>query len=73
MSRREAWKDVDVQCPFYRRSTERQIVCEGLTEKGNLTQSFRRMKDKEKHMGVYCCGRYRECRLYRMLMDKYHE
>ena len=69
--------DADVKCPFFNKSDEISISCEGVdngmitknifrTEQGN----FLRQKKKE-YSDRYCKGDYKNCRLYQMLDEKY--
>ncbi len=62
----------DVQCPFYRCDDgQRRIVCEGFVEDSSFTQSYRFNHLYKKQMELFCCAHYKNCEVYRMLMEKY--
>lgn len=65
----------DVQCPFYQYDDgRRRITCEGILDKGILTLTFRTRNDFETQIGKFCCRYYKNCEIYRMLMEnKYDE
>lgn len=70
------WTEADVKCPFYvSDSRERaSICCEGFTEEARLTSSFKSIRARERHMGVYCVENYERCPLYRLTYgSKYAE
>ena len=65
-----SFKQVDVQCPFYKSDDGKQkIVCEGFGNALNLTQSYTYKAEYERQMEVFCCRSYRKCEVYRLLMD----
>ena len=62
--------DVNVQCPFYLYDDGRnQICCEGLVKGSNLTQRYRKRCDMRQQMDIFCCDYYKNCEVYRMLME----
>lgn len=74
-----SYGDADVKCPFYNKSDDISISCEGVcgcsvnktvfrTDQGN----FLRQKKKE-YMDKFCKGDFESCRLYQMLEGKYEE
>ena len=67
----------DAQCPFFISSVgdqKRRITCEGIVDKSVLAWIFKRKKDFEKQLNVFCCEHYKKCEVYRMLMEyKYDE
>lgn len=68
-----SYRQVLVQCPFYRKDVpaRRQISCEGLVDKSSLSLNYQSKVDYEKQMEIFCCNRYINCEVYRMLMSKY--
>lgn len=69
-----SYKQIEVQCPFYKYDHARRITCEGLVDRSNLTLSYQNIKDYELQMNVFCCEHYKKCEVYRMLMEaKYEE
>lgn len=66
----------DVQCPFYKFDVggqKRRIVCEGIVDKSTLELRFCRKRDYDTQLNVFCCEHYKNCEVYRMLMEKYEE
>ena len=67
---------VDAQCPFYRYDDHqaKRIVCEGIVDQSSLALNYHRKKDYETQLGVFCCEHFKNCEVYRMLMEaKYDE
>lgn len=62
-------EDPYIQCPFYHKEAYNTIVCEGLYDKCYNRISFLSGMGSFKHR--YCHSNYKECRLYRSLMEKY--
>ena len=66
-----AYEAVDMVCPFYEKSDKYRIVCEG-AEEGSTIQSL--FGDSKRCAGFkhrFCKSEYTECRIYRMLCEKY--
>ena len=66
----------DVQCPFFKfdEDKKKRIVCEGFVDKSTLALIYCRKKDYETQLRVFCCDHYKNCEVYRMLMEtKYEE
>ena len=68
-----SFKQVTVQCPFYRKDipVRRQISCEGLVDKSSISLLYQRKADYDKQMEIFCCDKYINCEIYRMLMSMY--
>lgn len=62
---------VHVKCPFFKGEEKNKIRCEGVQEGASCIQQYRKMEQKEKWMGRYCCENYKNCRIYKMLEKKY--
>ena len=68
----------EVQCPFFKfddyTSQKKRIICEGFVDKSMLALIYCRKKDYETQLRVFCCEHYKNCEVYRMLMQyKYDE
>lgn len=67
------YRDAGIQCPFYtahlERARGREICCEGITEGGHLTQVFATRRGRDRHLEVFCSGRYECCEIYRAVME----
>ena len=69
-----SYKQIYVQCPFYQFDDGRQrITCEGLIENSSLALIYHSKSDYETQIDVFCCEHYKNCEVYRMLMQKYEE
>jgi hypothetical protein len=61
------WTDADVRCPFYitdDRET-RSISCEGFGKGVDAVSRFQTIPLMDRHMGLYCVGRFEDCPVYR--------
>lgn len=67
------YKDVEVQCPFFKELTKKGISCEGLTDDSIIKLWFNSPKSKELHSEVFCQKKYKNCEIYRMLEAKYED
>lgn len=63
------WKDYYAKCPFFLRSGNKKISCNGVSDGTLLTWEFDRTEDKEIQMRVFCCDKYQNCEVYRMLRE----
>ena len=69
-----SFKQVDVQCPFYKYDDgRRRITCEGLIDKSSIVLSYLTRNDYDTQLLVFCCEHYKKCEIYRVLMEKYDE
>lgn len=69
-----SFKQVYVQCPFYKYDDgRRHITCEGLIDKSSITLNYLIRRDFNKQLEVFCCEHYKKCEIYRTLMEKYDE
>ena len=61
------WSAADVRCPFYTSDSraERCINCEGYSEGMELSNKFKSLERKDRHMGLYCVGRFEQCPVYK--------
>lgn len=61
-----------IECPYYKRRTTTQILCESFISKATGTaQSFRHQSLADKHADSFCCGAWRECPYAKALNLKY--
>lgn len=60
-----------VQCPFFKGSEEKTVVCEGWMNDSILEQRFSRKQLKMDFVREWCCERYQECEIYKLCMRKY--
>ena len=68
------YKSVDVKCPFYKKSDNNQIICEGMTDDSTIHMCFSCTKSKNNHSKVFCENHYDKCEIYRAVMEsKYNE
>ena len=71
--------DTRVLCPFYQydESLNKQraykITCEGIVDSSTLVLSYRRKRDFQTQLDIFCCEHFSRCEIYRMLMEKYEE
>ena len=68
-----SWDDSYAQCPFFQRSGSRKISCSGVFDGTRISWEFDRKEDKDTQMRVFCCGKYKNCEVYRMLKEVYEE
>jgi hypothetical protein len=67
INRKQEWTEADVLCPFYISNSrdERSIRCEGYGKGVESVSRFRSLKLRDKHVGLYCAGRFERCPVYR--------
>lgn len=64
------YHQVYVKCPFYKRDDcARRLTCEGIVDHSNLCWEFRNKKDLQQQMEIFCNEYYKNCEVYRMLME----
>ena len=74
--RKVKWTDADVRCPFYISDDQsgRSISCEGYGKGVEAVSRFRTLELKDRHMGLYCTGRFERCPVYGCTYDcKYRD
>ena len=67
------WKDSYAECPFFLRSGNRKISCSGVFDGTRISWEFDRKDDKDIQMKTFCCEKYHNCEVYRMLREVYEE
>lgn len=70
-----SFRQVEVQCPFYKMDDgRRKISCEGPIDDSRITLTYGQRKDFECQITVFCCKHYKNCEVYRMIVNaKYEE
>ena len=68
-----SYSDVKARCPFFRFSTDKKVVCEGITDSCSTALEFSKGEGKRLHRNLFCDDRYENCEIYRMLEEKYEE
>ena len=63
-----------VQCPFYRRHTQHEIVCEGAERNTTLTVRYKYKLQLQDYMENFCTDRcYQGCPYYQLANEKYED
>ena len=69
-----SYRQVHVRCPFYKFDDgKRRITCEGIIDDSSLALIYHNKCEFETQMQAFCCDRYNNCEIYRMLINKYEE
>ena len=69
-----SYKQADVQYPFYKYDDgRRRITCEGLIDKSSIALIYLTRNDYDTQLLTFCCEHYKNCEIYRVLMEKYDE
>lgn len=64
----------EVQCPFYRQDDGRsRIHCEWMIPNSTVSINFQRRPDFRTQMKTFCCDKYKNCEIFRMLMENKYE
>lgn len=61
------------ECPFYKDCERQRIRCEGVWENTAIHLAFGDATDLKEYKLEYCCGLWKNCRIARMLIEKYEE
>lgn len=59
----------EARCPFYRFEDLRSVTCEGVEQDNSIRLNL----ESESYKQRYCRRDWGECRIARMLLDKYRE
>lgn len=73
-----SYRRADIECPFYSSDDEKphkqKILCESPVPGSNLSLFFRKKRDFETQIKLFCCQHYDKCEIYRAVMAaKYEE
>lgn len=66
-----SYRQIEIQCPFYKQDKIRRITCEGLVDRSTISLGYLDIKDYNTQLSVFCCEHYKKCEIYRVLMEKY--
>ena len=61
----------DAKCPFYICEDPQRIMCEGVEEETGVHLTFRSCNHKKLYARSFCADEYEECRIHKMLKEKY--
>lgn len=73
MPGRHGFREAYIRCPFYRNYTNDTVRCEGIMDGTAVALSFAEREDRCRHMDVFCQNKYKNCEIYRMVMDARYE
>lgn len=70
-----SYRQVEVQCGLYKYDDGHQrITCDGIIDDSSIALIFHKREDFDKQIEIFCCEHYKNCEIYRMLMEnKYDE
>jgi len=73
MKEKSSHGTAEVLCPFFRAHSPLEIGCEGITDSTVIKLIFSGKKERDLHESIFCAMHYRNCELYRAIMEKYEE
>lgn len=62
-----------VKCPYYHRNNGNMICCEGVDETTTLNLTFTSKKRINEYVNTYCNCDYKQCRVHKMLDEKWSD
>lgn len=67
------YADAYAVCPFYIRTTNNRIHCEGLQKRNTINLVFEDIKKQYEYLRIYCCSlaNYGRCPICEILNRKY--
>lgn len=66
-----SYKEVNVRCPFFQKENGKtEIRCEGLVRDSYIVLRHLKKADWAAQMKGFCQGRYTNCEIYRILIEK---
>ena len=66
-----SFNQIYVRCPFFVNDDGKsKIVCDGIVDKSRVSLEYQRKADYEAQMKTFCCDRYINCEIYRILIEK---
>ena len=63
----------DVGCPFYHDYVSHELRCEGVKDNSSIHLAFGSPTDRRDYMHEYCYTNYKNCKVARMLYEKYEK
>lgn len=69
------WEDKFVKCPFYKKTSANEIVCEGVCAKSSIHLTFESRTTKKTFMKERCfeIDGAKKCPIYTVITRKYEE
>lgn len=67
------FEDANVKCPFFSKTKNERIICEGITDECISVLKFENKKGLERYKIRHCDSNYEKCHLYKALEEKYDE
>lgn len=64
---------IEIKCPFYGRSSEYVIICEGVIPGTMDSIRFKKSKDRTTQIKTFCSGCYEKCERFAPIDSKYSE
>lgn len=73
MSKKRGWEldASDAVCPFFHDHTSMTIGCESPVPGSAIRMTFWQQEDKKIQYREFCCRKYKNCEIFRMVMEKY--
>lgn len=66
-----SFNQIYVRCPFFVNDDGKsKIECEGIVDESTIFQKYRNKEDYKIQMKTFCCDRYTNCEVYRVLIEK---
>lgn len=62
-----------VNCPFFRGHTPTEIGCEGISNETSIRLIFPSKSARDRHEEIFCIEHFKNCELYRAIMEQYEE
>lgn len=62
-----------IQCPFFIGEDGFRVKCEGSEDESKLFLIFPNKKLKANHEKKFCCDKWKDCRIAKMLNQKWEE
>lgn len=62
-----------VECPFFHDYVSQELRCEGVKENSSTHIAFSSPAERRDYMHQFCYNNYKNCRVARMLYEKYEK
>lgn len=76
----KSYAEIYAQCCFFDKTDKGYIQCEGIQEESHTRTLFHDIEDghplddkRKAYLQRYCNTNYKDCAIYKMLMEKYEE
>lgn len=67
------YDDVNARCPYFCASDKQKVACEGVTDGCRTVIEFNSHNKRDRYREMFCNARYEQCKVYKMLEEKYDE